>query len=744
MKQLMVAAILAGALTGALVAAAEDGYIESDGSGGAGINTGFFFGPQSKIEIDCQLLEDVEIQSRLFGASGVMNDDTQPECECYIGSNNGWKFSFICGKAGNARQASNFYPTDTQRHRIVLDFYETKQFQVWTGNEKSTKGLGTFPANRQTCPIAFFCRGNSPYGTYSPRATTFGSYTKMRVYRFRIWDAGVLQRDYVPCVKGGLPGFKEMCSGRFVTGENIAAFTAGGDVAVEKDDPYISTPDNAPGGLTAGKTLYWDTGYFVKPTSRVELDYAILTNWATNNLYGNSGCNVLTCSGVNAQAEQFYLLAYGPTEKTGYYYWKTGPNGSEGSISQLGIYTANGVRRLVSMSGNAFDFITAGYTNAAKSVMVGITMPFTRTVTINTYLPIEVYGLKIYEADELIKDYRPIVTNGLPQLIDVLHPSDSLLTTTYNGGGRTNLVAEAGGNFICTDGSDQAYLEFDGVGGHSISTDRVIKPTSCVEADFSVYNTTYNGQQEFFKQELSTSDPNILTRVYINSAYTLSYQFEDYNTYHTGQGVNTQISAADNKRRQFKLDGYNNKMTISCGDETLFEHTMIKEHKDTGTAQKMKIGTNRAHMRLYGFKISEAGEEVRNYVPFVMNGEAGLYELYTKTFLPLTGGKVRGKGSKEVPGGLIVAPQATRIARNGTGTLTCLAVGAQSYEWYENGVKIESETGHSLTVAWTQHNPHVRTYSVVPVYTVFNETVKGEAVPVQVEFAPIGSMLSLR
>ena len=59
-------------------------------------------------------------------------------------------------------------------------------------------------------------------------------------------------------------------------------------------------------------------------------------------------------------------------------------------------------------------------------------------------------------------------------------------------------------------------------------------------------------------------------------------------------------------------------------------------------------------------------------------------------------------------------------------------------------MKIEGETGHSLTVAWTQHNPHVRTYSVVPVYTVFNETVKGEAVPVQVEFAPIGSMLSLR
>ena len=170
---------------------------------------------------------------------------------------------------------------------------------------------------------------------------------------------------------------------------------------------------------------------------------------------------------------------------------------------------------------------------------------------------------------------------------------------------------------------------------------------------------------------------------------------------------------------------------------------MARDHNNTSRPTTLKFGTNRACMRLYGFKISEAGEEVRNYVPCVTNGVAGLYELHTETFFPLTGGKVNGKGSKEVEG-LIAAPQSVKIARDSSGTLTCLAAGAQRYEWYEDGELIEGETGHALTVEWTQHNPHVRTYSVVPVYTVFNETVKGDPVPATVEHATIGTALILQ
>ena len=727
---------------------AEDGYIESDGSTGAGINTGFFFGPQSKVELDCQLTDvsDSVAQVRLLGASGNQNEDAKPECEFYIGRNGALMFSFICGKKGNARQASNFYNIDLVRHRIVLDFYETKQFQVWTGDTKNTKSLSDFPANRQAYPMSFFARNGTSYG-----ATTFSGYTKMRVYRVRIWDAGVLVRDYTPLVKGGIPGFRENCSGQFVTGENIAAFTAGGDVPEEPDDPYVASPQNSPGRVTNGETIYWDTGYYFKTNSSVSLDYALMTNWSKDNPYGDTGKNVISCDGNNSAAQQVYMLAYG-TAGAGYYYWKTGPNGSEGGIKQMSIAYANGIRRTLEMSANSTRIITAGYTNFSNTVTSGVTANFTKTLKLGYYLPMKIYGLKIFEDGVMIKDYRPFVTNGVPGLLDVMNQPSSLITTTYGGGGKTNYLATAGGNFqdYTADAEKEAYLEFDGVSGHYIDTGYVIKPTSGVEADFQMWHTVYNNQQGYFKQEASTANPNILARLYMNSAYTYSWQFEDYSTYKTGVGANTQVSAKDNVRRQFKLDGYSNRATVRCGDAVLYDQEMTKEHLNTGEPYTMRIGPERACMRLYNFKIFESGEVVRDFVPCLTNGVAGLYERYTKAFYPLTGGKVRGMGTKGV-NEFVTEPQpATLTSSEGedSTTLKCFAPSAQSYEWYEDGVRMPGETSDSLTLNWERSkakiNNHTHTYSVKPVYKVFNEKVVGEPVTATVEYTPLGMVIHIR
>ena len=282
------------ALAFASSAFGEDAYIESDGSDGAGINTGFFVGPQTKIEIDFQLTTNSQNQVRFFGAKGTEKSDTDPECECYIGKNssNTECFSFISGASGGTRQASNLKAIDTLRHRIVLDFYEAKEFQVWTGTSKSKKALSDFPAHRQNYPLSFFCKNYNSCGAYSSYTSTFAYPAKMRVYRFRIWEAGVLVRDYTPFKKGGIAGFKENCSGQFVMGENIAAFTAGGDVEEGPDDPYITSEGrNLPGQSVSGSTIYIDTGYLFNPTTRIEFDYALMTNWATNNLYGSDSKN---------------------------------------------------------------------------------------------------------------------------------------------------------------------------------------------------------------------------------------------------------------------------------------------------------------------------------------------------------------------------------------------------------------------------------------------------------------------
>ena len=367
------------------------------------------------------------------------------------------------------------------------------------------------------------------------------------------------------------------------------------------------------------------------------------------------------------------------------------------------------------------------------------------------FTPMKIYGLKVYESDALIKDFRPFVTNGVAGLIDRLNPSKKLFPTTYCNNNKTNVVVEAGGDLeregYTAASENEAYLKFDGLSGHNINTGYVITPNSCIEADFSVYDTRYNGQQGYFKQDAGTGC--ILARLYMNSAYTLSYQFEDWSGNTTG--VNTGISAASNERRQFKLDGHNNHVTIKRGDEVLYSADMTKAHTYTGTSKKMIIGDTKACMKLYSFKISESGTETRNFVPCVTNGVAGLYELHTDTFFPLTGGTVSGKGYRGQSGEFEIAPQPATLTKNesdNTATLTCLAAGAQSYEWYEDGVLMPGETSDSLTLEWVRSKAkkdnHTHTYSVKPVYTVFNETVKGEPATATVEYTPQGTMICIQ
>ena len=89
-------------------------------------------------------------------------------------------------------------------------------------------------------------------------------------------------------------------------------------------------------------------------------------------------------------------------------------------------------------------------------------------------------------------------------------------------------------------------------------------------------------------------------------------------------------------------------------------------------------------------------------------------------------------------------PQSTRIEIDGSGTLTCSVREAQSYEWYEDGVKIDGETAASLKLDWKKGVPYVRTYSVVPVYTAFGESWKGTKASVTVEYDRHGMVLIMR
>ena len=175
----------------------------------------------------------------------------------------------------------NLGAADLKRHVVSFDSTTSTCFatNVTDGGAASTTTLSGTVYNRTSkYSLSMFSRLGEdsaviPSDFYGP--------TKMKVYGAKVYESGTLVKTYTPCLKGGVPGFR--VSGpnieSFVTGVDISKVKYGGDIAIVKDDPYLSTGDynDITTNSVVGKCIYFDTGYVVKPTSRVELDFAPLT-----------------------------------------------------------------------------------------------------------------------------------------------------------------------------------------------------------------------------------------------------------------------------------------------------------------------------------------------------------------------------------------------------------------------------------------------------------------------------------
>ena len=737
----------------------QNGYVASNGDGGMSVNTGVFAGPNTRIELDFQFTE-IESGRHLFGFWG--NDTSSPCCDCYIGTDNQGNryFTFICSKAAmdGTQQAFNLAGADLGRHCAVVDFTEGKRVaEVWTdGVLDSRFSLSAPSAWKSPYPLTFFQRNYQANGLLAE-----GNTSKMRVYGFRVYEDGTLVRNFEPCAKGGIAGFRETCSGTFHTGENAMAGVTGGGVAEVMDDPYLSTIANTNGiyaasGCVAGESLILDTGYYVKQNSRIELDYALLTpDWTTDRLHGN----LLYLLHAYGTGGQIYATTYGSSASMGGFYCTVGSEGW--NQTDLRLEHAYGVRRTLVATSNMLAFVTAGYSNithivsAAKAVSGNLDW---YTLHIGSYctgkkqfLPMKIYGLKIYEGDSgsPVKDFRPTVIDGVPVLVDAVG-GGTLVPKTYDGGSSDNSssayrsrIADAGGAISCGDGSDEAYLQFPGTETGRLDTGYTLTANSCVEADFSIWNTYALADNSPI---LMYQTANTYLRFDAVGGGNNNYWWQYCDSY--GGTIGSGDLKVSNERRQYIFDSANGLTTFKRGGTVLYNVAMTGTRTASGGAGTLLVGYKYAPIRLYRLKISESGEEVRYYVPCVTNGVAGLYEKYTRTFIPLAGGKVSGKGSSGLSSEFETVPQPMKLAKNGSGTLTCFVPSAQSYEWYEDGKLIEGETGDSLTLTWEKEkakaNKYTYTYSVKPVYTVFNEKVLGEAASAEVEFILLGTIIFIK
>ena len=237
----------------------------------------------------------------------------------------------------------------------------------------------------------------------------------------------------------------------------------------------------------------------------------------------------------------------------------------------------------------------------------------------------KIYGVKIWEDGVLVHDYQPQVQDGLAGLKD-------LVDGAFLAAGRLAAASVAnavpGGNIPNTVGD--AYLQTDGHQG--ITTDYKLTPQSRLVLDYAYVDGAANQRMVSIN---AYSGGGLCLDWYNNPGAHVVFVHDGKTDWNTTKalGFNTlSATAATNLfvRRTYSLDIAAGKYFVATAGYTNETQNMVTPlpTKDSTIALKLFHGNSSqmAKVRFYGAQIYEDGVLVRNYVPYMWNGVACLYE----------------------------------------------------------------------------------------------------------------------
>ena len=737
-KLLLTIGAVVMAIAAQTASAAADPYIESDGT--SGISTGYRMKGTSRLEVDFALTEQTE-QARIFGDDAGY--ETSLKTILYV-SGGATHFAMT---TGNGTSTTTRYKagTDTERHTAIIDLPNDK-VQILTGDtavlDTTTGVSGGFAGKEANKPLPLFGRWGNAY------ATAFAARAKARIYRVKIYENDELVRDFVPCLKDGeTPCFKDLVGGGFIIGENVAAFTAGGDAPTYVDDGYVSTAKNAVDG-----ELYIDTGYKVSAKTAVALDYAFTVN-SDDNL--NPGYwSLFECSGGCRFRIDF-------NKYTGLRYTVGGNADVSTLASAFGVPTDDrDVRRTVFLDNlnTSVGVVMSGYTNQTATFTAstpsnpnGTTLKLASTAWgTDGYSAIKIYGCKIWEDGVLVRDFVPYVNNGTSGMRDDL--TGAFIEGKDNSSGG-NMLAYGG----IIGGEQDAYLQSNGSQG--INTGYKMNGTSRLEVDFALTTTNSCNQWRIFGSD--SMESSLKTYLYIQGDLKWAMLSPSLNKYSP--------DVADTRRHTAIMDRYKGKLCFitdattnwSASASSGYDYSTSPEadmplplfgrySNSAGTAYEC-----RAKARIYSVRIYELDELKHEFIPYdgCWGGNAGFYDTVT--------GDVISNGSSFTFGGAgqdhgqlkayIKPGYGDRIDYGETTQLTAYAPGATSYRWLRDGQPVAGGTDGVLAVEWARGGTktdvgYVHTYQAIAVFNDFYG-ISRESEPTElatVTSVPLGTVLSIK
>ncbi len=712
-----------------------DGFIESDGSLYSSIDTRYFPSGKTKVEVDFQFVRNAASKDCLLGNYG------STYTVLVYAPNNG-NFNLEAKDSGHAALAlSNTIKSDTARHTAVID--APKGHVALYDADGALQGEADFPSswthdNTADWPLTLFGSANTAYGKTRQNAVA-------RIFSLKISESDDNGATYTPvhtftpCVKGGIPGFYDEATGEFVSGGNLVA---GGNVREIDDDPYVESP-------TGGR--YFDTGYYVTSNTCVVCDFMLLEQRTNQQFPFEAGA---------AAAGKSYMRMYGNgSAGTGDFAYALGQD----TFKSMEVYYSPTARRQVTL--DAFNCKAAvavnGHTIREMSTAASGRQPEQSSATLKLLCNsamnanscrARLYGFKIYEEGQLVRDYVPICQGGSYALLDKVQ--GKVLAKASNSNEFTGYTVNNDLNdafFVAPMRAEDAYIESDGT--QAIDLGYLTTPNTRYEIDYQM--TEIVGQMRPFGE----AGGDLSAELYIqgtatgsgNVAFGVGDSWKGQYT-NTGADLNRHVAVLDLANRACGYSGY--KMFAFTSD-TVCSKTATNPIWIFAKGGGDGSHSNRAKMRLYAFRIYEAGKLVHEYLPYKNGDTVGLYDTMTGDVVTSTvsgsnaftygGGPGYGKfaGVKTV---LTTDPVDTVVKPNKAATLSAFAPGAIRYIWTRNGEVLAGAAGPEITIVWESPKKvgGAPVYGVTPVFLKDGVEVLGEEASAEVTMMPLGMVLILR
>lgn len=710
----------------------EDAYIVGTGNDQKPINSRFFWKPGAKIEVDYALTAATAGSGwRIFGADA---SGAGQNVSCYVGSDS---IGFVqCAEGESATVALG--GLDTNRHRIGIDATDPSHVvcSYITGTSASFATSAGSCAATANHPVGLMAQSKDASGM------AFANCAHMNLYRARIWQDGTLVHDYVPCLKGGIAGLKDVApggDGAFVTGHLLGY---GGDILEEEDDPYIENT-----------TDYIDTGYQATGKTKIVAD---MTHVGTANS-DSSYYLFEACESAGVWYRIFnhwgaFRAICGDGDTTTQYIW------SPTRLNERHEFTLDpaGGEILMTTAGFTNHIVTSASPLATASKSNSSTLKiFSNVSGSGNIVKARLYGFKIYEDGALVRDYVPAIENGVAGLRDATGAGGFIFGAKT---AKTPLISAYGAE-------EDAYIQ--ATGAQIVNSGYFMNKDSRIAVDFAFTDaSTSQRQARLFGQDCNDHESNPRRgTLYITGGD--EFGFSSCNAANwNGTGIG---AAADVKRHLAVLAISNGSSSYSLSKWDGSAWTSEKSgnlygvYTTTSTQAMGLFGrpdyadwsawSCLAKAKIYSVEISEGGVVKHLFYPAKIGGQVGFYDVVGETFKTnvtgsatdlAIGGAGFDHGDRSAPFKVLdPASGAANVPCDGATTLTAFAPGAIEYLWEKNGESITAPEGLSLSVAWVrQRTPD--TFTVTPVFNANGKTVEGTSAAFTVEYNPSAFVMVLR